>query len=223
MTANQIAYASEQEQERHNLATEDYNNRLLDLNKQIANETERHNQITESITKDYNDRYLAWQEAQGSQKLAIEEELKNIQEQKTLQDREYQNSMVILQDRKNDIEQQRANDTRWFNEQTAWLQAEANRLNKYRWDNEFSLKNQELVFKMGAEFEQRRYEFEEQLGTALRGNLLSMYNLQQRQKEWNDQALLRGAQVFSTIAGGVGSIFGAGSSGLRAIPWALKF
>lgn len=223
MTANQIAYASEQEQERHNQESESYNRDLLDLQNRIADETARHNQITESITKEYNDRYLAWQEAQGTQKLALEAELNSITERRDMANKEYQQNMLILEDRRLDLEEQKRKDTKWFNEQTAWLQSEANRLNRYRWDNEFSLRNQELVFKMGAEFQQRRYEFEENLGNALRGQMLGMYNLQQRQKEWNDQALLRGAQVFSTVAGGIGSIFSAGSGASRVIPFALHY
>lgn len=223
MTANQIAYASEQEQERHNKESEAYNRDLLRLNQSIADETARHNQITESITKEYNDRYLAWQEAQGKTKLALEAELNSITERRDLANKEYQQNMMILEDRRLSLEEQKRKDTKWFNEQTAWLQAESNRINRYRWDNEFSIRNQELVFRMGAEFEQRRYEFEENLGNALRGQLLSMYNLQQKQKEWEDTRLLRGAQIFGTIAGGVGSIFGSASNSMRVVPFALHY
>lgn len=223
MTANQIAYASEQEQERHNRESENYNLKLLKLNQEIADETVRHNQVTENITKDYNDRYLAWQEAQGTTKLAIEEELKNLTAMRDSYNREYQQQMMILEDRKLDIENQKRQDTKWFNEQTVWLQGEANRINRYRWDNEFSLRNQELVFRMGAEFEQRKYEFEENLGVALRNQLLSGWNLEQKKTEWRDTRLLRAAQVFNTVAGGIGNIFNSASGTTRVIPFSLHY
>lgn len=96
MTSNQIAYATEQETERHNRRTEeiaDEQNRIAEMK---ANNEREHNQAIEAIQSRYNDTYLRYSEAQGQEKLDLQRELQEIEREKVDIDNFYKTEMIAL-------------------------------------------------------------------------------------------------------------------------------
>lgn len=96
MTSNQIAYATEQETERHNRRNEELmedQNRIAEMK---ANNEREHNQAIEAIQSRYNDTYLRYSEAQGQEKLDLQRELQEIEREKVEVDNFYKTEMIAL-------------------------------------------------------------------------------------------------------------------------------
>lgn len=96
MTANQIAYAANQEQHRHNVATEDIAANANDIAAEKNRITESYQTRLNEIQSEYNATYLELQRSQGDRKLQLQEDLNRIEWLKTTIDQDYKQQMVEI-------------------------------------------------------------------------------------------------------------------------------
>lgn len=119
MTSNQINYAATREQARHDEATENETNRHnlateeleahrlalaeseLDLKRRTQTATERYQQRDLELREQYNTWYEQYQTATTEQKLEIEKKLAQINQDKTNNEKWYNEEMVRLRDEQN--------------------------------------------------------------------------------------------------------------------------
>lgn len=127
MTANQIAYASVKEAERHNQATESELNRHNVASERISDEVNRINDQANTITEfyqnernriqeKYNDAYIELQKSQGQRRLDLQEELNLIEADKNRINENYNNEMVTINQRRNQIDADKAYEIARHNE-----------------------------------------------------------------------------------------------------------
>lgn len=114
MTANQIAYASEQETERHNQVMEDLSKEANRIKAQDVSNNDQYHQQSLRIQDDYNRNYLALQKAQGDERLRIQNDLAMLEREKVQLDSWYKQEQVVLEASKQDLQQKTiAEDRRW--------------------------------------------------------------------------------------------------------------
>jgi hypothetical protein len=114
VTANQLAYASnvetnrhnvanEEELKRHNEATEYYAGQQLDLDKRKQAATEAYQKRELDLKEQYNQWYEKYQTATTDEKLKIEKELNRINDMRAQNDKDYQESQVQIAQEKNTL------------------------------------------------------------------------------------------------------------------------
>nr|UDL14520.1 MAG: hypothetical protein [Picobirnavirus sp.] len=111
MTANQIAYASVEEDKRHNGQVEVETNRHNEATEALQNEANRINDEKNSITDryetrrndiqaEYNRVWLEIQKSQGQQKIDLEKQLNDIKAESAQHDNAYKDAMAGIEDRR---------------------------------------------------------------------------------------------------------------------------
>lgn len=202
MTSNQIAYhdsktrdRAEDESERHNLVMEDLQRQQLKLNQDIADNEKRWRDESNAIQKEYNNKYLELQKAQGDRKLDIEQELAAIQQRKQNLEEMYKTEDLALRRSLAELQEKGLNETNRSNKALESLRADELALQKKKLEysnTQFLLENQmrmnELDFKR-LQLNTNQYQFEKQLQ-------IDWYDLGLRSREGNQKIRESNSNIF---------------------------